>query len=436
LRTLYLQCTAFSALLALIISPVWGDPIPQEHTSLGTGKYLTAEQLASWVLEANPGLVAIQAAAEVAAYRIDPAGALDDPVLSYGIAPLTHDSNRGLNQKFDFSQKIPWPGTLAARAAAARHDASAAGRSVDMLQLRVITQTKSAYAEWHFIHEALKIHHATQVLLDELIVTTQARYAAGLALKQDALQAEVERADLNNQELRLLRQQTTIQARINALLNRAPDALLPEAAPIVIFHQPLPTFEELQALALVQHPDLSRLDAQISAGKSRITLAEKAFYPDFKVGMGYNSLWDDADKRPILGVSVNMPLDRSKRKSVLNQARADTRRVEWLLIERRAELLADLAQARAEVIEAQESVTLHQYKLVPLSEEYLESAIADYQSGAGGFLNVITAEQRKLSTDLALARARADYARRIAELERWTGSPINLLLPTPTGVQP
>lgn len=272
MRTLYLQCTAFSALLALIIFPAWGDPIPQEHTGLGTGQHLTAEQLVSWVLEANPGLAAIQAAAEAAAYRIDPAGALDDPVLSYGVAPLTHESNRGLNQKFDFSQKIPWPGTLAARKTAARHDAFAASRGVDKLQLRIIAQTKSAFAEWHFIHEALSIHHATQVLLDELIVTTQTRYAAGLALKQDALQAEVERADLDNQELRLLRQQTTIQARINALLNRAPDALLPEAVPIVVYRQPLPALEELQALALVQHPDLSRLDAQISARKSRVTL--------------------------------------------------------------------------------------------------------------------------------------------------------------------
>lgn len=433
MRTLSLRCIVFS--ISLAVTPVWSDPPPQEYAGSESGEYLTAELLTSWVLAANPGLIAIQAAAEAAAYRIDPAGALDDPMLSYGFAPLTHDSNRGLNQKFDFSQKIPWPGTLAAQTEAARHDASAAGRIVDMLQLQVIAQTKSAYAEWHYIHEALNIHHAMQALLDALITATQARYAAGLALKQDALQAELERVDLNNQKLRLLRQQTTTQARINALLNRTPDALLPKAAPITVFHQPLLTFEELQALALVQHPELSRLDAQISAHKSRITIAEKAFYPDFQVGMGYNSLWDDADKRTTFGVSINIPLDRNKRQSVLNQARADTRRAEWSLIERRAELLADLAQARAAVIESQASVTLHQEHLVPLTEEYLESAIADYQSGTGLFLNVIAAEQRKLSTDLALARARADYVRRLAELERWTGGPINLLSPTSTGVK-
>ena len=72
-------------------------------------------------------------------------------------------------------------------------------------------------------------------------------------------------------------------------------------------------------------------------------------------------------------------------------------------------------------MEAQSSVALFRDQLVPLSAEYLEAAIADYQSGSGAFLNVITAEQRALSTELALARARADYARRLAELERWVG---------------
>ena len=435
MHSILLRYTVFSVFLTLIAVPVWSNLPQQTYAGFKIDQYLTAEQLASWVLEVNPGLAAIQEAAEAAAYRIDPAGALDDPVLSYGIAPLTHDASRGVNQRFGVSQKIPWPGTLAAREAVARNDALAVSSEADMLQLLVITQTKAAYAEWHFIHEALNIHHATQALLDELTVATQVRYATGLATKQDALQAEVELNNLKNQELILLRQQVAIQARINALLNRAPDASLPEAEPIVVSRQQLPAFQELQALALTHHPELSQLNARISAGESRITLAEKAFLPDFQVGMGYNSLWDDADKRPILAVSINIPLDRGKRRSILNQARAETRRAEWLLIERRAELLADLAQARAEVIEAQSSVVLYQDKLIPLAEEYLESAIADYQSGAGGFLNVITAEQRKLSTDLAHARARADYVRRLAELERWTGASINLSLPISIGVK-
>ena len=430
------RCVAtISAWLILSSTPVWGGSVQQRTNGVETDQHLTAERLAEWVIKANPGLASLQAAAEAAAHRIDPAGSLDDPLLSYGTAPLTTGSDTGLDQKINLSQKFPWPGTLAARESAARHEAVAADRNVDALRLRVIAQTKSAYAEWRFVDEALDIHHARHDLLNDLIATAETRYAVGRALKQDVLQAEVERTNLDNHKLRLIQLQTTVQARINALLNRAPDAPLPKAAPIKLLSAP-PPLETLQELALAQHPDLARLDAKILAANSQVTLAEKAFFPNFQVGASYNSLWNDTDKRFFFGASISLPLDRGKRKSELSRARAEERRVELSLIERRANLLADLAQARAEVLEAHESVELYNDKLVPLATEYLEATIADYQSGTGAFLNVIIAEQRELSTALALARVRADYVRRLAELERWTGGSLNSLLPAHSGVQP
>lgn len=433
MRTRLFQSVAVCAALIITGSAALAESADQNKTA-ELAERLTAEGLAARVLEANPGLVAIEAASEAAAFRIDPAGSLDDPMLSYGVAPLTADADRSLNQRVDFNQKIPWPGTLAARESAARYDAVAAERDVDALRLRVIAQSKAAYAEWYFVHAALDIHHSTRALLDELIATAETRYAAGRALKQDVLQAEVERADLDNHLLRLLRDKATVQARINALLNQPPNAPLPPAdvIPKAIV---LPAFESMQGRALSRHPALTQLDARISASASRITLAEKAFYPDFQVGVGYNSLWDDVDKRPVFGVSINVPLNRSKRRSDLGRAQAEKRRAEWILIERRAELLADLTQARAEVVEAQSSVVLFRDQLLPLSAEYLEAAIADYQSGRGAFLNVITAEQRALTTELALARARADYARRLAELERWVGGPVDAAARLTSGEQ-
>lgn len=433
MRTRLFRSVVIIAALIITGSAALAESANQNKTA-EPAERLTAEGLAARVLEANPGLVAIEAAAEAAAFRVDPAGSLDDPMLSYGVAPLTAGDDRSINQRIDFNQKIPWPGTLAARESAARYDALAAERDVDARRLRVIAQAKAAYAEWYFVHAALKIHDATQALLDELIATAETRYATGRALKQDVLQAEVERTDLDNHLLRLLRLKATVQARINALLNQTPNAPLPPAD-VIPKAIDLPAFESMQGLALSRHPELAQLDARISASVNRITLAEKAFYPDFQVGVGYNSLWDNVDKRPIFGISINVPLDRSKRRSDLGRAQAEKRRAEWILIERRAELLADLTQARAEVVEAQSSVDLLRDQLLPLSTEYLEAAITDYQSGSGSFLNVITAEQRALNTELALARARADYARRLAELERWVGGPLDAAARLTSGEQ-
>jgi outer membrane protein TolC len=111
-------------------------------------------------------------------------------------------------------------------------------------------------------------------------------------------------------------------------------------------------------------------------------------------------------------------------------------RSEWLLADRRSMLLADLAQAHAEMSEALASTTTYRDKLIPLASEYVEAAVADYQSGRGSFINVITAQQRRLDTELAQARARADFARHLAELERWAGGPLNPAAILETEVQP
>jgi outer membrane protein, heavy metal efflux system len=423
LKTLTIKSACFGAAFAIFLGSAWAQDLSQIHADSET-EFMTADGLAAWVIELNPGLAGLEAAAEAAAFRIDPAGSLDDPMLSYAAAPLTAGTDGGLDQKVDFSQKFPWPGTLAAREAAARYEAVAADRDVDALRLRVVAQARAAYAEWYFVHAALEIHHATKALLEDLIATAETRYAAGRALKQDVLQAEIESRDLDNRLLWLLRLKATVQARINAMLNRAPDAELPLADP-ALGNSGLPSLERLQELAVAQHPELAMLDARISASTSRITLAEKALYPDFQVGVGYNELWSNSDQRPTFGVAINLPLDRGKRRADLSRAQADKRSAEWSLVERRANLLADLAQARAEVSEAQDTIANYQDELVPLAAEYLEAALADYQSGDGAFLNVITAEQRKLGTELAAARVRADYVRRLAALERWTGGDID-----------
>lgn len=392
----------------------WAEQGPRP---LSPDEPMSADELVAWVLEQNAGLDAAESAAEAAGYAVQPAGALEDPMLSYGLAPRSSEENIG------FSQRLPWPGTLRAREAAARNDAAAAEWSVGVERLTLAAAAKSAYADWYFAARGLEIHHAVERLLDELIATAETRYAAGEALQQDVLQAQVERAELETEELELRRRQTAAAARINGLLNRPPDAELPAAADIVP-RPPALDADALEGLAADRHPELKRLDARIAAAGSRVTVARKAFFPDFEVRAGYDALWEDPDKRSMLGVSINVPFAQGKRRAELDRAQAERRRAESMLTDERAGLLADVARARAEVVEAVDSVSVYERSLIPLANAYLEAATADYRSGTGAFLNVIEAEQRLLRTELALERMRAEYLRRVAELESLTGGPL------------
>jgi outer membrane protein TolC len=410
-----------------LASASWGQsalPVMEESS-----EYFTAEKLISWVWQQNPGISELTAAAEVAVHRIESAGSLDDPTFGYAFAPRTFGrEGQGLNQKIEFSQKLPWPGTLSTRKSVAAHNAEMAHRDIESLRLELAAKAKSAYAEWYFIQRALAIHHRTRLLLGELRSVAETRYAAGKALRQDALQAAVEETNLERHLLQLKRIETSVKAQINALLNRRTTASLP--LPVYIPNSgTVPSLADLESDALVIHPELRRVDSQIAVHSSEVVLAKKAFYPDLRFTAGYNSLWDEPDKRPTVGLSINIPFDRSKRKAELRSAQANIRRAQSQRENMRAQLMGELATAYAAMVESVEAVALYENELLPLANEYFDAALADYESGAGSFLSVITAERSKLATEEALERNRADLLRHQATLERWAGRTLTQSIP-------
>jgi outer membrane protein TolC len=393
---------------------------------------LSADAFTEDVLTRNPGLEAMRQAVVEALAGIEPAGSLDDPMVTLSVAPNTLDntgppSGRGSVQ---VSQALPWWGTLDAREEAARAEAEAARHDLEGLRLRLRAMARGAFADWVFVHRSLEINAHNQALLSELRSIARVRYTTGQVLQQDVLQADVERTMLKHQELELQRVQRTVRARMNALLNRDPGAgvLRPAELPNAL---DLPTQEDLAARAIAAHPELERIEALRRAAEAQVHVEERARYPQFRLTAGYNSLWQDDDLRPMIAVSINVPLDQGKYEAAIDAARARVRRTDSTLADQRAGLLAELAGAYAAVREATESLALYRDELVPLARNTLEVVRADYGGGRGDFLTVLVAERHQLTVELGLARLEAEYFRRLAELERASGGPLSATAPEP-----
>lgn len=388
------------------------------------GRPLDADALVRAVLAHNPSVKAAQSAADAARFRIAPAGALDDPMLSVGVPPLSFGERVG---KVEISQSLPWPGKLDLRADVARQRANAAAEDIGALNLRLAATTKMLFAEWSFVRSALSINARHQSLLDELRQVAETHYAAGNGGQQDALQAEVARAGLERDAITLERRKRQVQSRINALLDRPPQAGLPAPAALPIPTR-IPSLQRLQQAAALQHPELRRVRARINASRDQLQLAEKAYYPDFRLSTGYNSLWDNTDKRWTIGVSINLPLNYgNKRSAAVDAARADARRAQWQLTDRKSQLRAELDASRAAVVAQADIIGVYDRRLVPLANDNLDAAVANYRGGGGAFINILDAERQKLRTEEGLIRAQADYLRALAELERWAGGPLSRL---------
>jgi len=382
---------------------------------------LSSTRLVAIVLSRNPALPAMQAAWEAADTRIEQVSALDDPWLSYKVAPETAGvPGLDFGQKLEISQKIPWPGKLRLRGKAAQYDADAVHQSVKTLQLHLAAKAKILFADWYFVHEGIRINRINQDLLHEFQQIAITRYSTGLATKQDALRAAVEINLLKHQAIGLGRERREIIARVNRLLSHTPDEPIPLPHKLSEPVQ-LGKAESLRAQALQSRPELKAQQAHIQEFNTRTELAQREFYPDFNLSTGYNSLWDRNQKRFTVGIGINLPIDQSKRRAAEAEARAKLKQAQWKINDLTAMIEEEVQIAYDRVQETRHVLTLYRRQLLPLAEENLDAAMADYRSGSGDFLTLISTEKNLMQTQLEVERALADSHRRLAELEQAMG---------------
>ncbi len=398
----------------VFLPAAWGGQAPSF-----TGP-LRLDALVAEVLARNPDVTAMRAAWDAARAHIAQESAFPDPVLSYGFAPRTiGQSDLDYGQTASLALTLPWPGKQALKGEAAGHEAEAADQALAAVRLALVEAARQAFADWFYIHRALALDLEDRRLLERLAHLARVRYASGRAARQDALRAEVEIALRAQRRLVLARRRSEIRARLNALLLRTSDAPLPEPAALPAASA-LPPLAQLRRQALAHHPRLRALAARLAASRQRIALARREFWPDLTLRGGYNSLWADERKRFTLGVAVNLPLP-GRRRARLDQAEAEAlrRQAEYHSLE--AEILRQLQSAYDRVNETRRTLDLYRRRLVPLAGQSLEAARDAYAAGGGDFLDVLDAAKRLIAVRLQLARARSDYLKRLATLERLSG---------------
>lgn len=398
---------------------------------------LSKKQLVTSVLNANPQLEVAQATWQAALANIEQQSSFEDPQFQYSFAPLTANSYKENGQKADFgqrfeiSQKLPFPGKLGLQAKAAEFQAETEQHKITNLQLLLASSAKSLFADWYFIHQAMTINQQQKKLTQELVNSAINQYSAGKANKKAVLQAKGQLAQIKHQAIRLQHQKKTLHAQLNTLLNHPVDG--PLAKPELLSKlAKLPPLKQLQILALQLRPELKAIAANIKVYQSATDLAALAYYPDVKISVGYNTLWDNEDKRLNIGIGINIPLDPSKRRAAEQLAKAHSQQANWQRIDLLAKIQQELAINHANVEEALHILQLYHQQLLPLADEQLASIKTDYQAGKASYLDLINSKKNKLQMQLETEQALSNVHRHFAALEQAVGSiePLSSLIKT------
>jgi cobalt-zinc-cadmium efflux system outer membrane protein len=385
---------------------------------------LERERLVQEVLRRNPSLDAARQAWRAALERFPQVISLDDPSAGFGVAPRSIGSSAVRDgYKGELAQRLPFPGKLTLRGEVALASAEAAEYDYQALRRRLAEAASLLFDDYYVVARAIEINDIHTELLGELREAALARYAAGEAAQQDPLQAEVEHAHRLHDGAVLSSELRVTAARIDALLHRRADAPLPPPPPRL---DP-PASETLDPEMLVERalrerPELRAAEARVRGRRSGVALARREFLPDVTLVGAWEGLMQESQLRPVVGLSIDLPIRIERRRAALAEARAELSGAKSERSALEDEVRFEVTNAVLRSDESRHVLHLLDHRLLPAARDRVAAARAGYETGRNGFDALIEAERELRDAELDRERALADLSRRHAELQRAIGA--------------
>jgi outer membrane protein TolC len=367
------------------------------------------------------------AAYQAASARFPQVISLDDPMFGTMFAPASIGSNNvEFGYRLEVAQKYPFPGKRGLRGQAAQAEASAAGNDVEDMRLQLTESARTSFYDYYLVHRNLEVNDESVKLLQRIRESAESQYANNKASEQDIFQVDVELGRQRERGISLERARKVAIARINTLMHRPSDAPLPLPPSQVPVTDAVPSLESLQSQAVSQRPDLRALADRIAADQAALALAEREYYPDFEVAAAYDTIMGNGPMRdlaPQVGVRLNVPLRRARRRAAVDEAEAKTAQRQAELAGRTDQVNFQVQEALEQVAEAKRIVRLYEESVLPAAQKNVDAAQVAYTNGKIPLLSLIEAERNLIGLRDRYYEATAEYGRRRATLERVTGGP-------------
>jgi len=387
----------------------------------------SVESLLAAAREGSPDIRMVRLEAEAARERIQPAGALPDPVLRIELENITRNGSQGAtlnpaqvgDTKYTLMQPLPfWGKRDLKREVAGAEAAQAEGRAADTWA-EVASRIKTLYAQYWLTGQSLQLTRENIELTRRLEQIAQARYAGGLAAQQDAIRAQLERSAMDAELVGMESEFHHLMVFLNAMLARPSGAALAEPASLRTIPARLDG-ATLNARLLAANPQLAIEAARVDgAGKNR-ELAYRNRYPDFTLGVAPMQVGSRVDAWSLM-LEMNLPLQQGTRRS---QERESERMLEAAAARQEAlghRLQGDLNAALSNLDAARTTEQITRTRLLPQAELTFKSALAGYENGKVDFATLLDAQRQIRNARLALLRAQASQQMRLAEIERLLG---------------
>ncbi len=377
-------------------------------------------------VEHNPEIISARRRLGAAKARISQAKSLDDPTIGIGSFDMSnHPLNINgqtpmLQQRYNVSQKIPFPGKLRIRGEVAKEEASMTEEELQSKIQEIIALVKAAFYEFFYINNAIEVTEETRDLLRMFAKIAETKYAVGEVTQRDVLAAQVELSTLANDVIVLSKERESIIARINTLLDRPTQVPLGKPRPVEkhSFHLSL---EKLESIAMKNRPELRRFDHAVRRNEANVKLSKKDYYfSDFEPMVEYmqedgrSDTWASA-------ITINVPWLWPKNRSKVKEAKEElsAAKSDYRFVNNKT--LFEVKDLFVRVQSSESTINLYKTGVIPQAEQSLKSARIGYEANKVDFLTLLDSERTLLNARLLYYRALTDYEQNLANLERAVG---------------
>lgn len=281
------------------------------------------------------------------------------------------------------------------------------------IRATAVAEVAQAYFTIGLYDRQIALLQEAQQLYQRQLDLTTTKHNVGLALTTDVLQARNQLNSAQTQLIETRRSRLKQEHAIAILLGRAPSdftlptATLPTAIPQV------PTV--LPVTLLERRPDIAEAERTLAAANAQIGVAKANFFPSFTLtaSAGYQSsntqhLLDWENRVWSIAPSLNLPIFQGGRlTAALAQAKA---RYQELVATYRNSVLGAFRDVEDELSDLQlltEKAKTLDETLVSAQENARLTEL-QYRQGLSTYLQVITANQTLLTTELSAIQAQAE----------------------------
>ena len=378
----------------------------------------------------NPELASMRHEADAAQARVGASSALPDPVFRIQLQDFTNKNSSGTttlvpsevgSTYYRVMQPLPFWGKRGLKQEIAEAESSQARGRTSATWSELATKIKIDFAQYYFVSNSLKLMQEMLELTLSLERIAKSRYSTGLAPQQDVIRAQVEQTGLRRDLLMLESERHHNMTRLNASLQREPNATLAEPQHLRKFPPPAKMeFATLVEQLRKQNPQLYTIQAQINAAEKNRELTYKNRLPDFTLGVGATQMGNDIKMWELM-LEFNIPLQQGARRGQEREAESMRAAAQSRKDSALSRLQGELFEFTSALETARRVEAINTSSLLPQAEATLQAAYVGYQNGKVDFATLLDAQRQILKAKLDVLNAQVQAQSNLAQIEKLLG---------------